>query len=129
MLYNQLENITEEQVRAGVKKYFRENGKDNASLKGVDSEEIIVSIVYDIILSIAEEEKENFKKIQKQGIETARANGKTLGRPKLELPAGFEKIYKAYQSGSITARESAKVLEVPLSTFSYMVKKYRNQNT
>ena len=129
MLYNQLENITEEQVRAGVKKYFRENGKDNALLKGVDSEEIIVSIVYDIILSIAEEEKENFKKIQKQGIETARANGTTLGRPKTPLPAGFEKIYKAYQSGSITARESAKVLEVPLSTFSYMVKKYRNQNT
>ena len=129
MLYNQLESITEERIRSEVEKYLQENKDRGAVIAGTGSEDVIVSIVYDIILSIAEEEKENFKKIQKQGIEAARANGTTLGRPKTPLPAGFEKIYTAYQSGSITARESARVLEVPLSTFSYMVKKYRNQNT
>lgn len=129
MLYNQLEAITEEQIRAGVKKYLQENDIQENTITGAAGEEIIVSIVYDIILGIAQEEKSNFKKVQKQGIEAARANGITLGRPKKQLPAGFEKIFKAYQSGNITARECAKVLEVPLSTFSYMVKKYRNENT
>ena len=129
MLYNQLENVTEEQVRESVKKYFRENGIGNIDLAAEDSEDIITSIVCDVITELAAEGKENFKKIQRQGIEAARAKGKTLGRPKKQLPPGFEKIYKAYQAGNITARECAKVLEVPLSTFSYMVKKYRNENT
>lgn len=129
MLYNRLESVTEEQVRAGVKKYFRENKVQGDDAAGIGGEDAIVSIVHGIILEIAEEERRNFKKIQKQGIEAARANGKTLGRPKKQLPPGFEKIYKAYQAGNITARECAKVLEVPLSTFSYMVKKYNKENT
>ena len=91
-------------------------------------ETVVCDIVGRVISECAKEDRRSFKQAQRRGIDEAKARGTVLGRPKKQFPPGFEKLYKAYCAGSITARECADVLEVTPSTFSYMIKKYNRES-
>lgn len=67
----------------------------------------------------AEMERDIISQRVKSGIENARAKGKKLGRPKLDvthLPEKFEKYYPLYISGDLTVTDFAGILNCSRTT-------------
>lgn len=71
----------------------------------------------DILSFVAENERENIKKRQAEGIRIAKEKGKHLGRPKLKLPKNFTIIANQYKKKEITLAEALSSLKMNRSTF------------
>lgn len=77
----------------------------------------ISDIVLQILSFVAENERENIKKRQAEGIRIAKEKGKHLGRPKLKLPKNFTIIADQYKKKEITLAEALSSLKMNRSTF------------
>lgn len=83
----------------------------------------IYNMIADIFITlkahIAQQEREKTVTRINQGLEVARAKGKTLGRPKAELPSNFIKEYTKFKNkeyGNMSASAFAKMLGIGRST-------------
>lgn len=63
-------------------------------------------IVLQVLSFVAENERNNIRQRQAEGIAAARARGVHLGRPVKEAPADFEQIVKAWEKKEITLAEA-----------------------
>jgi len=77
--------------------------------------------------ALAELERENILSRQKEGIEAAKARGKKLGRPAMELPKWWEGVYSSWKAGEISPTEAAKELKLKRPTFYLMVKRWEER--
>ena len=77
----------------------------------------ISDIVLQILSFVAENERENIKKRQAEGIRIAKEKGKHLGRPKLKLPKNFQSIANKYKKKEITLVEALSSLKMNRSSF------------
>ena len=75
-----------------------------------------------ILAGIAEFERSKIRERQKHGIENAKRKGKHIGRPWIEPPKEFEKVYKIWKEGKITAEQAFTSLGLRKNTFYSMVK-------
>ena len=87
----------------------------------------IADLVLQILSYTAEKERENIKKRQRQGIDTAKANGKHLGRPNATYPDNWQEVYSEWKSGAITATAAMEQLGMKRTTFYKLVKQYKNK--
>ena len=87
----------------------------------------IVDIVLSLLSYVAENERNNIKQRQKEGIEAARIRGVRFGRPNQDLPVDFDEVYYEYLSGSITVREAADKLNMPKSSFYNNIKRMKEK--
>lgn len=62
---------------------------------------------------------------QAEGIAAAKARGVKMGRPEKPLPDNFDGVYDEWKSGKITAVDAAKKCGMPVSTFKYRAKRYK----
>lgn len=76
---------------------------------------------------VAEQERKKNKQRQAEGIEVAKNNGVRFGRRKYEITSAFIQVYDDWKSGSITATEGMKLLDLKPNTFYRRVKEYENQ--
>lgn len=86
------------------------NGKD---LMGT----FIADLVLQILSFAAENERENIRKRQVQGIEAAKKRGVRFGRPESKVPDNFKKIVKAWERGNIKLNEVLEKCQMSKSTF------------
>lgn len=77
----------------------------------------ISDIVLQILSFVAENERENIKKRQAEGIRIAKLKGKHLGRPKQILPPNFDTISFSYKKKEITLAKALSSLNMNKSTF------------
>jgi len=77
----------------------------------------IADIVLQILSFVAQNERENIKKRQAEGIKIAREKGIHLGRPKYVLPDNFNDVATAYYLNKINIRDALSELEMTKSTF------------
>lgn len=77
----------------------------------------ISDIVLQLLSFVAENERENIKKRQAEGIRIAKQKGKHLGRPKAVLPPNFQAVTKLYKQKEITLAEALNSLDMNKSTF------------
>lgn len=81
---------------------------------------MIIDIFVTLKAHIAQQEKEKTHDRVMQGLNTARAKGKKLGRPATGVPKEFIKEYNKFQSGeygSISVVQFAKLQGIAVSTF------------
>lgn len=78
---------------------------------------------------VAEQERKKIKQRQAEGIAIAKAEGKILGRPKIEKPHNWDEVYNKWKAGNITAVNAYTVLGLKKATFYKTVKEYENKNT
>ncbi len=76
-------------------------------------------IVLQVLSFVAENERENIRSRQAEGIAAAKKRGVRFGRPRKPLPPRFPELSKAWKSGTITGTAAAKACGMPLSTFRY----------
>lgn len=68
----------------------------------------IADLVLQILSFVAQNERENIRKRQAEGIAAAKARGVKFGRPSIPLPDNFYAVHKAWRSKKITLRQAAK---------------------
>lgn len=81
-------------------------------------------IVLQVLSFVAENERQNIRKRQAEGIEAARARGVKFGRPADELPENFSRVYEMWKSGSISGADAARACGMALSSFRYRAQRY-----
>ena len=77
----------------------------------------IADLVLQILSFVAQQERENIKERQAQGIAIAKASGVRFGRPPKPLPENFREAYELWRAGNISAKKAANMCQLPLSTF------------
>ncbi len=77
----------------------------------------IADLVLQILSFVAQNERENIKKRQAEGIIAAKKRGVKFGRPTAPLPVNFEEILHDWKSGKITTADVLKLCNISKSTF------------
>lgn len=94
------------------------NGKD---LMGT----FIADLVLQILSFVAQNERENIRKRQAQGIAAAKAKGVRFGRPENPLPNNFLEIVNRWEKGELTMDEVLSMCNISKSTFYRRKKEYK----
>jgi len=84
----------------------------------------VSDIVLQILAFVSENERVNILKRQAEGIAAAKARGKHLGRPRIEIPNEFPVLYDQWNNGKITAVEFMEIVNMTKGTFYRKVKEF-----
>ena len=74
-------------------------------------------IVLQVLSFVAENERDNIRQRQAEGIAAAKARGVRFGRPPLPLPDNFHMRHQAWRGQKITLRQAARACGMPTGTF------------
>ena len=85
----------------------------------------ISDIVLQVLSFVAQNERENIKQRQAEGIRIAREKGIKLGRPQYKLPNNFEEVARKYHNKEITNVKAAEFLKMNRCTFLKYAKQYK----
>ena len=77
----------------------------------------IADLVLQILSFVAQSERENIKKRQKEGIAAAKAKGIQFGRPRKELPKNFNRLIKLWKQKRLPLTEVLRHCNMSESTF------------
>ena len=89
----------------------------------------IADLVLQVLSFVAQNERENIRKRQAEGIAAAKARGVKFGRKKTTLPPDFLQAYALWQDKRISLAEAARRCGISRSGFYYRVYKYQNYQT
>lgn len=116
-------------VENGVQLRFIKEPMINTSNEQDDvMKQAIQKIILTLLTAFAEKEREEIKTRQAEGIAVAKAQGKHLGRPRVEITKEFVEIYGVWKTGEITAVEAMKRLDMPKPTFYRLVKRHEEHS-
>ena len=79
--------------------------------------------VMTVFAALAELERESIHQRQKEGIESARARGRAMGRPRADYPAEWDQVIGEWRAGGITATAAMKRLNLRRTTFYKLAQK------
>ena len=94
------------------------NGKD---LMGT----FIADLVLQILSFVAQNERENIRKRQAQGIAEAKAQGVKFGRPEIMLPENFGELVREWEKKRLPLSEVLNVCKMSEATFYRKLSEYR----
>lgn len=77
----------------------------------------IADLVLQILSFVAQNERENIRKRQAEGIAAAKARGVKFGRPPLPLPDNFYGVHQAWRAKKLTLQQAAEACGMPVGTF------------
>ncbi len=84
--------------------------------------EMVNNILIEVLATMAEAERDNIRKRQKEGIEAAHKRKVKFGRPKKKLPESWTEDIRLWKSGKVTAVFLIKKYGISSSTFYEKVK-------
>lgn len=84
----------------------------------------IADLVLQVLSFVAQNERENIRKRQAEGIAVAKRNGVKFGPKPQPLPKNFSEIFLLWKQGNISMTEAAKRTGMARSTFRKKVKSY-----
>lgn len=88
---------------------------------------LLNNLVVELLSYIAQKEREKIQARVKEGLKNAKEKGIKLGRPSRTLPSNFEKYYKKWRAGEVTAVEFAKLIGVSRVTLYRYIKDYEEE--
>lgn len=90
--------------------------------------DMINNIIIEVLGAVAEEERKKIKTRQAEGIAVAKEKGVKFGRPKVDFPPLWEKIYGEYKNKEISGVEAMRILNLKKTTFYKLVKEYERNS-
>ena len=100
---------------------------ENNGREGLD-QRFISDLILQILSYVAEKERLNNKRRQRQGIEVAKAKGIKFGRPAIGYPDNWNQVYLKWKNEECKAVDAMKELGLTKSTFYKLVKKWEYSN-
>lgn len=82
-------------------------------------------IVLQVLSFVAENERENIRARQAEGIAAAKARGIKFGRPTVPVPSNFHLVCQEWKNKNIPLRYAAELCQMAPSTFYYKAQKLR----
>jgi len=79
----------------------------------------IADLVLQVLSFVAQNERENIRKRQAEGIAAAKESGVRFGREPKPLPMDFVRVYELWRKGRISTAEAARRCGMARSTFRY----------
>lgn len=83
---------------------------------------LISDLVLALLSYVAENERDNIRLRQAEGIQAAKARGVKFGRPPKPLPDNFMEMYAQWTEKKMTLKQAADACGMPVSTFRDKVK-------
>lgn len=103
---------------------------DMPLLDTTSSKDLLGTFISDIVLQllsfVAENERNNIRQRQAEGIAAAKLRGVKFGRPRRNLPDNFPYIYKKWIEKKISPATAYKLAGLKQSNFYKMARKYEN---
>lgn len=87
----------------------------------------IADLVLQILSFVSENERANIRQRQAEGIASAQARGVKFGHPEIPLPDNFEEVLRQVEEKKMLWKEASYELKMPLSTFRFKAKRYRER--
>ena len=84
----------------------------------------IADLVLQVLSFVAQNERENIRRRQAEGIAAAKINGIRFGRQPSPLPTAFSRVYALWKDGKINTSEAARRCGMARSTFRYRARTY-----
>ena len=81
-------------------------------------------IVLQVLSFVAENERENIRKRQAEGIVAAKARGVKFGRPTVDMPDNFKEVCILWEERAISLRDAAEACHTSVSTFRRRYQEY-----
>lgn len=99
---------------------------------------MINNILIEVLTSVAENERQNIKQRQAEGLsvmpidtttgkEKSMKTGRVIGRPEIEYPENWKEIYPLWKDGIIKAVEAMNKMNLKKNSFYKLVHKYENK--
>jgi DNA invertase Pin-like site-specific DNA recombinase len=85
----------------------------------------IADLVLQILSFVAQNERENIRKRQEEGIAAAKAKGIRFGRPEKTVPGGFADIVKKWEKKTLTFAEVLTICGMSEATYYRRLREYR----
>ena len=97
--------------------------------------DMINNILIEVLTSIAENERQTIRQRQAEGIaamptdettgkKKSTKTGRSIGRPSISFPSGWNGIYEEWKTGKLTATTAMQRLNLKRNTFYKLVKEY-----
>jgi len=81
--------------------------------------------VLQVLSFVAQNERENIRRRQAEGIAAAKENGIRFGREPKPLPLDFLRIYESWMKERISTSEAARRCGMARSTFRYRATRFK----
>lgn len=85
----------------------------------------IADLVLQVLSFVAQNERENIKKRQEEGIKAAKLNGVEFGRPVIVPPDDFPKLVRDWEKRRISAEQAAESCNMSIATFYRRLREFR----
>ena len=86
----------------------------------------IADLVLQVLSFVAQNERENIRKRQEEGIRAAKLRGVEFGRPVIVPPDNFKDLIKQWEKGEIPAEEVADLCNMSIATFYRRLREFRS---
>ena len=96
---------------------------DNKNLVG----KFISDIVLQVLSFVAQNERENIRQRQAEGIKIAKEKGIHMGRPPYQITSDFIQVFKSYCNKEITCIAAASLLNISRGTFIKYAKRCKKE--
>lgn len=96
---------------------------DNKNLVG----KFISDIVLQVLSFVAQNERENIRQRQAEGIKIAKEKGIHMGRPPYQITSNFIQVFKSYCNKEITSVVAASLLNISRGTFIKYAKRCKKE--
>lgn len=85
----------------------------------------ISDVVLQLLSFVAENERDNIRQRQAEGIAAAKARGVRFGKPVIPMPDNFPELYKRWEEDDLTINELASLCNMGRSTMYKRIGEYR----
>lgn len=103
--------------------------QDMPLLDTTKTKDLLGTFISDVVLQllsfVAENERDNIRQRQAEGIAAAKARGVQFGKPIIPVPENFPELYRQWQAGNISIKEFARLCKMGRSTMYNRIKEYR----
>ena len=103
--------------------------QDMPLLDTTKSRDLLGNFISDIVLQllsfVAENERNNIRIRQAEGIEAARRRGVRFGKPAIPVPENFSDLYRRWEQGAISINEFARLCNMGRSTMYKRIGEYK----
>lgn len=87
----------------------------------------ISDVVLQLLSFVAENERNNIRQRQAEGIAAARARGVRFGKPRIPVPVNFPELYRQWELELISTEEFAAFCDMGRSTLYKRIGEYRSE--
>lgn len=106
--------------------------QDMPLLDTTKSRDLLGNFISDVVLQllsfVAENERNNIRTRQAEGIEAAKQRGVRFGKPAIPVPENFSELYRRWEQGSININEFARLCNMGRSTMYKHIREYKRMS-